>query len=395
MQPYSAMIVTYTMQTLNGKKVLFIITKSNLGGAQKYVYELALGVQNAGGTPVVACGNTGEKKGDIGPLVQDLKIQNISVRIVQNFMRNMSPLRDLFALLELISIIKKERPDVLHVTSSKAGGLGAFAGRLCGVTNIIFTSHGLTFQENWRPTYQKLAIKLLTWFTLILAHHSIMISKDTYIEAKKLPWVSKKIYLIYNGIIPTLLTSKKEARLILNPNKTIRDQIWVGGIGELHPNKNWMLLIETMATLPESVYCVIIGEGEERKALEDKITKLRLQHRVLLPGFIPNASSLLSAFDIFVLPSKKEGLPYVLLEAGMAKCTVACSTISGNTDIIQNGINGVLFSNSTESASKAILNLIENKTLRKELGTKLYTDVHQNFSIKFMLEKTFSLYTNT
>jgi len=383
------------MDNIAHKKVLFVITKSNLGGAQKYVYELAKAAKAAGGTPVVALGGSGEAGAAIGPLASDLEQAGIATFPIANFMRNMSLGRDLGALKELITLIRKESPDVLHVTSSKAGGLGSLAGRICRVPTIIFTSHGLTFEESWRPMHQRIAIKLLTWCTLMLAHQSIMISSDTYKKTRTMPFVQNKVKLIYNGIRPQLLVKRSAAREILNPLIHKPGAVWIGGIGELHANKNWLLLIEAMVHMPKNVYCIIIGEGEQREALEKRITDLGLQDKVFLPGFIKNASSLLSAYDIFILPSYKEGLPYVLLEAGAAKCAVIGSNISGNTDIIEHEANGLLIEHTVDSLTSILIILIEDKATRKEYGLTLNKTITTKFSMDQMMQKTLGLYAES
>src|SRR3989339_303916 len=137
------------------KKVLFIITKSNFGGAQRYVYDIATHLDKERFVPVVALGGTGEKHAPQGILQHLLEEKNIRIHSVKHFMRNMSFIQDVSAFFELLRILKKERPDVLHVTSSKAGGLGALAGRVAQVPTIIFTSHGLAYDEAWRPLLQR------------------------------------------------------------------------------------------------------------------------------------------------------------------------------------------------------------------------------------------------
>lgn len=380
------------MEKLTDTKILFVITKSNLGGAQKYVLELARAAKNRGGLVTVAVGGTGEKDSNIGPLGEQLKQNGIRAVFIKSLMRNMSAITDMRAFFEILTIIRKERPDVLHVTSSKAGGLGALAGRICRVKTIIFTSHGLTFDETWRPTHQKIAIKLLTWGTLVLAHQSIMISKDTYEKTRKFLWVHHKVHLIYNGVRQKPQVSKKDAREILSPLMDTPRAIWVGGIGELHPNKNWILLIEAMTKLPKNVHCVIIGGGEQRELLQKSINERGLQDRVLLKGFIQDASLLLSAYDVFVLPSSKEGLPYVLLEAGLSKCAVVCSNISGNTDIIRDAENGILIDQTKENLVAAITRLIENPSERKRYGLALYETVTTKFAMCTMIDTTQELY---
>jgi len=137
------------------------------------------------------------------------------------------------------------------------------------------------------------------------------------------------------------------------------------------------------------------SEKEQREALEKRITDLGLQDKVFLPGFIKNASSLLSAYDIFILPSYKEGLPYVLLEAGAAKCAVIGSNISGNTDIIEHEANGLLIEHTVDSLTSILIILIEDKATRKEYGLTLNKTITTKFSMDQMMQKTLGLYAES
>jgi glycosyltransferase involved in cell wall biosynthesis len=375
------------------KKVLYIITKSNFGGAQKYVFELATGAQAAGYNVTVACGGTGLAGAALGLMAEKLTAESISVIPIKQFLRDMSLGRDLLALLEIIKIIRKIRPDVIHVTSSKAGGIGALAGRLCRVPQIIFTSHGLTMDETWRPKWQQWLIWFGTWSTLSLAHVSIMISTETYNRARLLPRLSNKVVLIKNGLAPFELLDKNVARAKLAPNVP-QQSLWIGGIGELHPNKNWSALIEAMEVLPNSVQLLLIGEGEERATLTALIDQRDLLGRVHLLGF-KDAPQYLSAFDIFVLPSKKEGLPYVLLEAGFASLPVVASDLPGNQDIIQTGETGFLVEGTPKMLGASLEMLTRDEAMRRRLGSALHTSVTKTFSIEQMRSDTFALYDSS
>jgi glycosyltransferase involved in cell wall biosynthesis len=230
---------------------------------------------------------------------------------------------------------------VLHVTSSKAGGIGAFAGRLTDIKTIIFTSHGLTIDETWRPYWQRATIYIGTWFTLKFSHRSIMISTETYERAKRMPGMAGKIVLIKNGIAPVDFKTKNDARVELDLHIPDTHFI-VGGIGELHKNKNWLAAIHAITTLPSTIHLAIIGSGEEYESLKEHAQKFGVSDRVHLLGYIGNADQYVRAFEIFLLPSKKEGLPYVLLEAGLAGLPVIASDIPGNHDIINSGEHGFL-----------------------------------------------------
>ena len=381
------------MPTKKPLRVFYLITKSNFGGAQKYVYELAKEARGEGHEVVVACGGTGEAGAALGLLAEKLNNENVAVRPVKHFLRNMSPLNDFMSFFEVWSWLRKEKPDVLHASSSKAGGLGMLAGRLAGVKKLVFTSHGLTIDETWRPRWQQRLIYIGTWLTIALSHHTIVISNDNYNRVKKMPGLKNKVYLIKNGIAPIDLLDKKVARAKLGPPLP-PSSVLIGGIGELHPNKNWASAIIALKDLPENIHLTIIGEGEERKQLERLIVHHNLTDRVHLVGYKDNAASYLKAFDIFVLPSKKEGLPYVLLEAALAELPIIASDLPGNRDIIETGENGLLVEPSPNLLSATVAMLYRDEGMRRRLGAAAKAKVAKEFSIRQMYEKTHTLYSS-
>ncbi len=374
-------------------KILYLITKSNFGGAQKYVFELAVATKVAGHDVAVAAGGTGAAGATTGHLIERLNVADIKAFSIKHFMRDMSPLNDILAFFEIWQLLRRHQPDVLHVTSSKAGGIGALAGRLCGIKRIVFTSHGLTIDEVWRPEWQKILIYIGTWATLRLTHHSIMISTETYERTKKMPFIQDRVSLIKNGIANIDFIDRAEARTKLAPDVSPQ-AIWIGGIGELHPNKNWSVAIVAMISLPQSAHLFIIGEGEEDVQLNQLVNKHQLQDRVHLLGYVDGAKYL-KAFDIFVLPSKKEGLPYVLLEAGLAGLAVIASDLPGNRDIIPSGETGLLVEPTSKLVATTMEMLIRDEGMRRQLGVNLKRNIEHNFSVRQMFDKTFTVYSSS
>ena len=372
-------------------KILYVITKSNYGGAQKYVYELATEAQKRGYTVEVASGGTGEPNAETGLLIEKLEAAGIETRMIHAFQRDMSAWQDCKAFFELAKICLRSRPDTLHLTSSKAGGLGTLVGRILRVKNIIFTSHGLTMDETWRPWWQRTLITIATWGTLTLAHHTILINQDTYARARKMPGLQNKVHCVPNGIkeFSTIAFDHALQELSLTLPK---DVVIIGGIGELHPNKRWSELVIALRLLPENVHVVIFGEGEERAALERLAKHHTLSDRVHLLGHVPEAKKYLSLFTIFILPSAKEGLPYVLLEAGLAHKPVIASNLPGNQDIIESGKNGLLIDPKSAEFSTSIAMLIRDEGLRNRLAHELHTKVTSTFSVQKMFADTFALY---
>jgi len=246
--------------------------------------------------------------------------------------------------------------------------------------------------EVWRPRWQRFLIYISTWVTLRLAHHSIMISTETYERARNLPGTTDRVSLVMNGIVPPKYIERGSARQTLAPALP-PTATWIGGVGELHANKNWAALITAMEPLPRQTHLVIIGEGEERQALEKLIATKKLEGRVHLLGFV-DAAQYLQAFDIFVLPSLKEGLPYVLLEAGAAGLPIVASKLPGIQDIITADESGLLTAPTPESLRRAIEELLHDDTKRQKLGATLQKKVLTDFSVTRMCSETLRLYSS-
>ena len=294
------------------KKILFVITKANWGGAQRYVFDLATNLPREEFDVAVAFGQKGK-------LAEELQKTNIKTHPILSLQRDVSFGADLKSFFELYRLFKKERPDVVHLNSSKAGGVGALAARLSGVPKIIFTAHGLPWDES-RNIVSKFLIYLVSQLTFLLCHKVITISKHHYARVPRSA-------LIYNGIGPMAFGSGEKIRSAFPLNAKI-----TGTIGELTHNKNQQVLIEQAKQNPE-MHVAIIGEGELRADLESKIKEYGLESRVKLFGFIP-ASEVLRGFDVFALPSLKEGLPYVLLEAKAASLPIVANRVGGVGEIL-------------------------------------------------------------
>ena len=153
------------------KKILYCITKGNWGGAQKYAYDLATTLPKDQYEVVVLLGIDGE-------LTKKLQAKNIRTIVLNNLPREISLIKDFFGFLKLLKIFRQEKPDIIHLNSSKMGFLGAWAGRLAGIKKIIFTGHGWAFNED-RSLWQKKLIYLLHLLTIALAHQTIAVSQET------------------------------------------------------------------------------------------------------------------------------------------------------------------------------------------------------------------------
>lgn len=376
-------------------KILYVITKSNWGGAQSYVYTLAVAAKERGDDVTVALGGTGEPGAHAGLLAERLTEARIHTIFLKSFARDVSLKREVDAFRELRSVIREVQPDVLHMNSSKAGGIGALAGRIEGVSNIIFTAHGWAHREA-RSRLAQALIWTASWATVLLSDQIIAVSKRDYLDAPTFPFGRHKIRLIHNGIdLKETLPSRANARSALAQLAPTLDPTvpCIVAIGDLVPNKAHATLLTALALVTDPFACIIIGDGELRNELESLIRTHGLEERVALGGFVPHAGHLLVGADLFVLPSYKEGLPFVLLEAGRARCAVVASDTGGVREIVEHGTSGYLIKPGDAHALRTrIGELLRDPDRRAHFGHALQKHVARAFSQQTMLERTFALY---
>ncbi len=386
-------------------KLLYLVTLSEWGGAQKYVFDLASSLNNQGYTIIVAAG--GDKN---GPLIQKLTKLNIKVYYLKNLQRSINFYRDWLAFWDIVKLYKEIKPDIVHLNSSKAGALGALAAKCCKMKKIIYTVHGLVLNEPL-SFFKRKFYWLVEWFSGLFKTHLICVSefdKQSLLQNKITK--SKKIIVIHNGIDLNNLKffSAKEAKekliklisykLQIDPRQlTSQTHQLIGTIANFYPTKGLTYLIEAAkevhATLPELKF-IIIGDGLERRKLTELIQSYKLNATVFLAGIIPQASQYLKAFDIFVLPSVKEGLSYTLIEAQTAGLPTIATNVGGSSEIVQHNKTGLLVpAKNFDALAENIINLTNNQALQKKLSANALIN-SQKFSLQTMIAKVRAVYSS-
>lgn len=384
----------------NKLKILYVVTQGHWGGAQKYIYDL---VQNAGSDfeITVAIGEP-----NIMPDLQKKLAGNQNAKLVQlSFLvREISPLKDFLAILELRNLYRKIKPDIIHLNSTKAGVLGSITtySLVPSPYSLIYTVHGWVFNEPMSQL-KKNIYKIAEKITSGVKNKIIVLSeKEKQIAIKTLNIPEKKLEIIPIGIdAPQNPLSKSDARAKLvktSPvlsNENLSDKYIIGTIANFYPTKNLDNLIKALSKTANKITnlkTIIIGDGQERKLLEELIIKFNLQNTVYLTGFLENAEQFLPAFDLFVLPSRKEGLPYTLLEAKINKIPIVATNVGSISDIIENKKTGLLVNPENEQKlSEAILYAFSHQE-----GMKQMAEIGRNnmpeYSKENTIKKTILLY---
>ena len=389
-------------------KILYLITKSNFGGAQRYVYDLATYANKKGHDVVVGFGGEGLLK-------EKLEVAGVRTTQIGTLKRDMSAGDDLRGFFRLVSLMWSEAPDVVHLNSSKIGGLGALAARLINVrthvTNIvgekrtpiriIFTGHGWAFTEE-RPDWQRALIAGGHWLTIQLAHNTIAVSERTRDEVAQIPLTRHKLTVIHNGTDDIKTLARRTALTLMLGEAHLKSlpkgTIIIGTIGELHTNKGHNYALEALSLLKKQskvpIRFIIIGDGEERERLVALRDALDLTEEGV---FHQNANGreMLAGFDIFLFPSITEGFPYALLEAGNVGLPTIASAVGGIPEVIDDMQSGILIqSKNPGEIARSLAYLIDQPERRAEFGAALRERIKGRFSVETMADETFSLYND-
>lgn len=303
--------------------------------------------------------------------------KNIRFIEVKNFTRNLNPIKDIKAFIELKKIIKKEKPEIIHLHSSKSGVIGRLAAS-GNKYKMIYNPHGFSFLKLDDSKLKRTLYKIIEKIMAILNPKCIIVgcSKGEYEEAKK---ISNNVMQIDNSI------NIKELEEYINTNKKIDlKNLKICTIGRIGYQKNPKEFNKIAELLPNFQF-TWIGDGELKKDLKSKNIKITgWKNRKEVLKLIQNQ-------DIFILTSLWEGLPITLLEAGYMKKLCIVSNVIGNKDVIHNKKDGYIYNSYTE-----IKEIIDNLTVGKyeKLSTELNKKIKKQFNIDLMLKKYNKLYKN-
>src|SRR3989344_4859122 len=380
-------------------KILYVITQAEMGGAQRYLYDLATSFEAQNYDISVAIGQSQDKS-----LIYLLRSKNLPVYELKRLVRAISPINDFWAIFELRKLYQKIKPDIIHLNSTKAGIIGSLANHTITKISykVIYTAHGWVFNEPMSKIK-----KWLYWglekITSRPKDKIICVSAFDYQTAIKYKIAgTKKLITIHNGLDTDTLEflPKEEAlnKLISNFKFQISNSsIIIGTIANFYKTKGLEYLIGSTKILISNsqypIFLIIIGDGELRPQLEELIKKYDLENNIILAGRQENASQYLKAFDIYVSSSVKEGLPYSILEAMAAELPIITTAVGGVPEMIKDNDNGLLIEpKNYKILAEKIKYLIENKPLAQRLGKQARQDVKENFSKEKMIRETFKQY---
>lgn len=305
---------------------------------------------------------------------------------------------NLKAYRELKRIIDEGAYDIIHCHTP----VGAMIARLAAIgarkkgTKVIYTAHGFHFFKG-APLVNWLMYYPVEWMLAHLTDVLVTINKEDYAFAQKKIHAKRIEYVpgvgIDTGKFHDGSTNRAEKRRELG---FCEEDFLILTVAEMTKNKNHSTVVKAMALLkdkPEfaNMKYLICGRGKQREALQAEAEQLGVQDHVVFLGYRQDVPELCRCSDLFAFMSFREGMPVALMEAMSCGMSAVCSKIRGNTDLIDDGVSGLLVENTPQGVADAILKLYRDPDLRMKLGAAAAEKVSQ-FDAKKVHEKMKEIY---
>ena len=355
--------------------LLYIITNTDLGGAQAHVltliklfhtkYEVHLAV------------------GALGPLTDDAKVMGIPVHLIPNLIRSINPFNDFQAIRECFTLLKTIQPDIIHAHSSKAGVIGRLAGYF-GRVPTVFTAHGWGFT----PGAPKIRRMIAFVTEKLLAHITNKIicvcEYDRQMALSLGVGDQKSLVTIRHGIpnvpAPTSAPSQQPPRALM--------------VARFNEQKDQATFLKAIAQLPDqTLHTDFVASGPTLESCKALAQSLGIANRVSFLGDRRDVPNLLAQAQIFVLSTHYEGLPISILEAMRAGLPVIATEVNGIPEQVLHGETGFLVPHrDSQALARALQSLIQSPALRERMGVLGKKFFLEDFTMEQMTAETEHVY---
>lgn len=324
-------------------KVFNVITKLAVGGAQETALSYCSQLDPDRWAMTLV---TGPELSPEGDLFEEAHRRGVPVLTVPSLRRPIRPLADAKAVVELVRLFRRERPDIVHTHSSKAGLVGRLAARIAGVPVVVHTVHGWSFHEGMSPPARAVAVALerlaarWTWPLVVVCEIDAEIGVAAGIGNPA------QYTVIRSAVDVDRLRRAAGSRASARAALGIPEGVPVAGtVTRLCQQKDPETLLRAArlaAELRPDTRFVVVGDGPLRPQVERLLDELELRDHVTLLGRRSDVDALLPGFDAFVLSSRWEGLPRVVVEAMAVGVPVVSTDVGGIAEAVEDQVSGLL-----------------------------------------------------
>lgn len=376
-------------------KIIRAIARLNVGGPAIHVILLTAGLDPERFETILISGRETEAEGNMHHLATE---RGVTPRIVTNLGRELHPVRDLATLWRLYRLFKREKPDIVHTHTAKAGTAGRLAAMLARVPIVVHTFHGHVLHGYFGPI--KNAVfrgieRFLAKQTSVIIAVSESCRQDLIKYGVALP---EHIRTIPLGLeLESFSRPDFVARTQLREEWGVpQDAFLVGMIARMVPIKRHVDLFRAIPIVLQSypdTYFLIAGDGELREELETLASELKITHRCLFAGFRHDRERVYQAIDLTVLTSANEGLPVAIIESLSAGKPVVATQVGGVPELIEEGKSGFLAEAlNVESIAEGLKKALADPEATRAMGVTAQQDTLQKYSVKRLISDIENLY---
>ena len=379
-------------------KVLRVIARLNVGGPALHVAYLTAGLAERGYDTTLVAGTIARGEESMA-FVADA--HNVHIETLSELHREISPIRDLRAILRLARLIRRERPAILHTHTAKAGAVGRIAALLAGDARppiVVHTFHGHVLRGYFGRTmtfgFRTLERWLARTTTSLVAVSPEV--RDDLVALRVAP--ASKFTVVRLGIdLAHRIASDGAQRRETRRQMGLRDDAFVvGWVGRMTAVKNTDSLVRALQALVHlgvDARLLLVGDGPDRDHLERYAHELGVMKRCLFLGYQEDVARFYDAIDALVLPSVNEGTPVSVIEALAAERPAVATRVGGTPDIIRDGIDGFLVDPADPGElAERLAELARDATRRAAMGAAGRARVLERYAVSQLIDDIDRLY---
>lgn len=362
------------------KKIFMVIDHLGAGGAQRQVIEyLKHADRNKYDITVV---NLDNGYASVANEIIELNYRVIGIKHSGFF--------NLFTLINLTRIFKRENPDIVHTYLFTSDCYGRLAAKLAGVKKVVCATRGI---DAWKKWHHIQADRILALFTDSITVNAENI-KPYLIKIEKIR--ADKIVKIYNGIDLRRFKGLRSSSGIKLGLHIPENSLLVGMVGRLSKPKDYETFFHAVKIILKQLtdtYFLVVGDGALKSRLQFMVNDLGIKEKVIFTGAREDALDLINTMDVCVLSSHYEGCPNVILEYMACKKPVVASNVGGCPELVIDGKTGFIVPEANpETLASKLIELLNNQGLRKQMGECGRKRVEEYFTSDIMAENTEKLY---
>ncbi|HET9674277.1 MAG TPA: glycosyltransferase family 4 protein [Gaiellaceae bacterium] len=378
-------------------KVLRVIARLNMGGPALHVTYLADGLRERGYETTLVAGSLARGEDSMEFVADDL---GVKVERLPGLRRDISPVRDVVAVLRLAQLIRRERPTILHTHTAKAGAVGRIAALLAADARppiVVHTFHGHVLRGYFGPL-RTLGFRLLERWLARITTALIAVSPEVRDDLVRLGVAPREKFTVVRlGIELEQRIADRDGRdetrrvLGIGPDRFTVG--WIGRMTGVKRTSDVLLAFKRLRERGVDACLCMVGDGPERDQVERRAHELGIMRDTLFLGYQEEVAPFYAAFDAMILPSANEGTPVSAIEALAAGRPVVATRVGGVPDVVRDGEDGFLVDlGAVDQLADSLARLAEDPALREAMGSAGRARVLPRYSVKRLVDDVDRLY---